>query len=85
MKTIIQRAKAPTPPFFKKLRNIGIGLTTIAGVVLTAPVSLPATMVSVAGYIAVAGGVASAISQLAVKDAAAPVIRLRSSKQKTDE
>jgi len=33
---------------------------------VTAPVSLPALVVSVAGYLAVAGGIASAVSQAAV-------------------
>ena len=52
--------------FFKKIRNIGLVLTAISGVIATAPISLPAVLVTVAGYLAVAGGIASAISQTAV-------------------
>lgn len=59
--------KAPTPRFFKTLRNIGLVLTAIGGVVATAPVALPALVVSAAGYLAVAGGIVSAVSQTAVK------------------
>jgi hypothetical protein len=60
---------APTPMFFKRLRNVGIGLAAVSGALLTAPVSLPAAVLSVAGYLAVAGSVATAISQLTTEPA----------------
>ncbi len=63
---VIARAKAPTPKFFKILRTIGLTLLTVSGTVITAPVTLPAVVVSIAGYIAVAGSVLSAVSQLTV-------------------
>lgn len=66
MKKVIERIKEPTPKFFKTIRNIGLMLTAVSGVIATAPISLPAIVVSVAGYLAVAGGIASAISQTAV-------------------
>lgn len=66
MKKLISRIQEPTPKFFKKIRNIGLVLTAVSGVIATAPVTLPAFLVSVAGYLAVAGGIASAISQTAV-------------------
>lgn len=66
MKKIINRATAPTPKFFKVLRNIGLVLASVGGVILTAPVALPALIASAGGYIAVAGGVLSAVSQLTV-------------------
>ena len=68
MNTIVNRATAPTPKFFKVLRNIGLALATIGGAILTAPVVLPAVVVTVGGYLAVAGGVLSAVSQLTVDD-----------------
>jgi hypothetical protein len=37
---------------------------------MASPVALPAAVVSVAGYLAVAGGVMSAVSQVTVDDAA---------------
>lgn len=67
MKTTIERLKAPTPKHFKKLRNIGLILATIATTVAAAPVALPAIVLKIAGYLAVAGGVASAVSQTAVE------------------
>lgn len=66
MKKIISRIKEPTPKFFRKLRNIGLAFTAVSGVIATAPVSLPTLVVSIAGYLAVAGGIASAVSQAAV-------------------
>ncbi len=63
---VIKRVKAPTPKFFKVLRSLGLALLGISGSVIAAPVVLPAVMVSVAGYMAVAGGVLSAVSQMTV-------------------
>jgi uncharacterized membrane protein HdeD (DUF308 family) len=66
---IIKRVKSPTPKFFKVLRNIGLVLAAVGGTILAAPVALPVIVTSVAGYLAVAGGVISAVSQLTnVKD-----------------
>lgn len=61
---IIKRVKTPTPKFFKVLRNVGLALVAVGGTILTAPVALPVIVTSVAGYLAVAGGVISAVSQL---------------------
>jgi hypothetical protein len=67
MKNIIQRVNAPTPKFFKKLRNIGLTVAAIAGTIIAAPVALPAVVVKVAGYLVVAGGVLGGASQTAVE------------------
>lgn len=64
MKQIINRVQSETPDFFKKLRALGIVLISIGGVIAASPVVLPAAIVSAAGYVAVAGGVLSAVSQL---------------------
>jgi uncharacterized membrane protein HdeD (DUF308 family) len=66
---IIKRVKSPTPKFFKVLRNIGLVLAAVGGTILAAPVGLPAIVVTIGGYVAVAGGVISAVSQLTnIKD-----------------
>lgn len=67
MQTIITRLAAPTPPFFKVLRNIGMILVAASGIVLSAPLALPAAVVTVAGYVAVSGSVVAAVSQLTTK------------------
>ena len=63
---LVERIKAPTPKFFKTLRSIGLALLAISGTIIAAPVALPAFVVSAAGYLVVAGGVISAISQITV-------------------
>ena len=65
--SLAERLKAPTPVFFKKLRNIGLIITTASAAILTAPVSLPVIVTTIAGYLAVAGGVISAVSQSTVE------------------
>tara|TARA_R110001592_G_scaffold274274_1_gene541305 strand:- start:306 stop:530 length:225 start_codon:yes stop_codon:yes gene_type:complete len=65
---LIQRLKEPTPPFFKKLRNIGILLVATSGAILAAPVTLPTILVSIATYLAVAGTVATTVSQAVISD-----------------
>ncbi|MGK9123936.1 hypothetical protein M1D52_07440 [Olivibacter sp. SA151] len=68
MNEITDRIKSPTPKFFKKIRTIGLALGAIGGALLTAPITLPATVVTIAGYLATAGIVASAISTVAKDD-----------------
>jgi uncharacterized membrane protein HdeD (DUF308 family) len=71
---IIKRAKAPTPKFFKVLRNIGLVLAAVGGTILAAPIALPVVVTSIGGYLAVAGGVVSAVSQLTTsKEDVAPL------------
>ncbi|HTG65823.1 MAG TPA: hypothetical protein VL859_05560 [Flavobacterium sp.] len=64
MNKIIERATAPTPKFFKVLRNVGLAMAAVGGTILAAPIVLPVVVTSIGGYLAVAGGVISAISQL---------------------
>ena len=65
---ITERYKRKTPSFFRKLRNIGIALATAGGVIIAAPISLPAAIITIATYLTVAGTVATAVSQAVVSD-----------------
>ncbi|CAN5837023.1 hypothetical protein BH11BAC4_BH11BAC4_18760 [soil metagenome] len=67
--TIKQRLASPTPPFFKRIRNTGLALAALAGSILAAKDKLPAKLVEIAGYVAVAGAVATTVSQGAVEPA----------------
>lgn len=67
MRTVVKRMKRPTPRFFIKLRNAGLFLSVVSAGVFAVPVGLPVVVTQVAGYLAVAGTVASAVSQTAVK------------------
>ena len=64
--SIVERVKAPTPKFFRTLRTIGLALAAIGGAILASPIALPAGLVAAAGYVALAGGVVTAVSQTAV-------------------
>ena len=64
MKKILHRAAAPTPKFFKVLRTIGLALAAVGGTILAAPVALPVIITTIGGYVAVAGGVLTTVSQL---------------------
>ncbi len=64
--TIVERAKAPTPKFFKTLRTIGLALAGIGGAILAAPVAVPVAIITIASYITLAGGIITAVSQTAV-------------------
>ena len=70
--SIMKRMQAPTPKFFKILRTVGIALAAVGGTLLTAPVALPAAVLTIAGYISVAGAVMTAVSQTAVESEETP-------------
>ena len=61
---LLERAVSPTPPFFQKLRNIGLVLAAISAAIVSAPVAIPAIITTIAGYLAVAGTVLSGVSQI---------------------
>lgn len=72
---ILERAKAPTPKFFKILRLVGLGLAAAGGALLSAPITLPAGLVTIGGYLAVGGSVLTAVSQVAVDDGSINAIK----------
>jgi hypothetical protein len=64
---LIERLQAPTPKFFRTIRNIGIVLAAVSSSIIAAPVALPAIVVQIATYMAIAASVATALSQAAVE------------------
>ena len=63
---VVKRWKSKTPKFFRKLRNVGLALCAAGATVLAAPVAIPVAIVTVAGYVSVAGSVMVAVSQAVV-------------------
>jgi hypothetical protein len=63
---LAERVVAPCPPFFKKLRKIGLIVGAVAAAVLTGGSALPAVVVAVAGYLATASAVVVTVSQCTV-------------------
>lgn len=68
MSNLKKRWNAPTPKFWKRVQKVAIAVGAAAGVVIAAPISLPAAVVTVAGYLVTAGTVAATLSQLTVED-----------------
>lgn len=63
--TLIQRAAAPTPRFFTRVRTGGLLMASIGATLLAAPPnSLPPAVMKLAGYLTLAGSIATAISQV---------------------
>lgn len=62
---LLHRIIAPTPPFFRKVRNLGLLLTAIAAAVFGLPVELPAAIAEIAGGVAIAGSVMTGLGQAA--------------------
>jgi len=60
---LIDRLKAPTPKFYRILRNVGLGLAAAGGVLVASPIAIPTILVTIGGYLIVGGSVATAISQ----------------------
>lgn len=63
--TLVQRITAPTPKIFKIFRTVGLTLAAVGGAIMAAP-AMPVVLVTIAGYLTVAGSVMTAVSQVAV-------------------
>ncbi|MEO7532065.1 MAG: hypothetical protein ABIS69_11655 [Sediminibacterium sp.] len=64
MKEVIERAGAPTPAFFRKLRNLGVLLAGLSTTILASATVMPALLITIAGYAAVGGTVLGIVCQL---------------------
>jgi hypothetical protein len=63
-----KRWSAPTPKFWKRVQKIAITVGAVAGVIIAAPITLPAAVVTLATYAITAGTVAATLSQLTIED-----------------
>lgn len=62
---LISRIESPTPKWFRIVRNLGLALPAVGGVLVAAPVALPAGIVTVGGYLLLGGSIIGAVSQTA--------------------
>ena len=67
-KSLKERWNEKTPKFWKRVQRWAIITGTVAGIIIAAPVALPAAVITVAGYVATAGTVAATLAQLTVED-----------------
>lgn len=64
MKVIKNRWKSQTPPFFKKVINVGLTLGMVGTAIVTLPISLPAAIVTAGTYMIAVGTTAATIAKL---------------------
>lgn len=66
LKAFGKRCQADTPPFFRKLRNVGLIVAAVGSSILAAPIAVPAVLTSIGGFMILGGTVMRAVSQAAV-------------------
>ena len=68
---LINRIKAPTPTFWKKVQKACIGIGVVSGAITTAVatggVALPASIATIFGYMTAIGAFGAGLSQLTVE------------------
>jgi hypothetical protein len=70
-KNLKERWKAKTPKFWKKVQSIALITGTIAAIIISAPVSLPAGIITTATYLVSISATIATTAQLTVDDAKA--------------
>jgi hypothetical protein len=68
MENLKERWNAKTPKFWKKVQKIAVLAGTIAGIIIAAPVALPATVITAAGYVVAIGTAVATTAQLTKED-----------------
>lgn len=63
-----QRWKAETPDFWKKVGNVGVGIGTVGAILVSGTIALPASIVTIGGYMVAIGSVTKVLSKLTIKD-----------------
>ena len=66
--SFLERALIDTPPFFKKLRLIGLVAVTIGTTIMMAPIAVPAALTTIAVYVLLGGTVLTAVSQVTINE-----------------
>jgi hypothetical protein len=69
MKELKNRWKSESPEFWEKIGRIGVGIGVVGGILVSGTIALPATLVTIGGYMVAVGSVTKVLSKLTVKDA----------------
>lgn len=65
---IKDRLMSKTPPFFRKLRTVGLSFMAAGAALAASPELLPVLITRVGGYLIVAGSVIVAVCQVVTED-----------------
>lgn len=68
MKELKNRWKSETPNFWKKVGNIGVGIGAVGAILVSGTLVVPASLVTIGGYMVAVGSVTKVLSKLTVKD-----------------
>ena len=68
--SLLDRVALPSPTFWRKVSAVGKAIGGLGLVLVTAPVALPAAVVSVAGYLVLVGSLTAGLSALTVEPGA---------------
>lgn len=63
-----QRWNSETPTFWKKVQKIGLGIGAVGGLLVSGTIVVPATLVTIGGYMVAVGSVTAVLSKLTIKD-----------------
>jgi lipopolysaccharide/colanic/teichoic acid biosynthesis glycosyltransferase len=75
-KTLKERWEAKTPKFWKRVQRWAIITGAVAGIILAAPVTLPAAVITTATYLATVSATLATASQLTVDDKQEEIVNL---------
>jgi hypothetical protein len=67
-KTLKERWNSKTPKFWKRAQRWAIIAGAIAGIIVAAPVALPAALITTAAYVGTVSATVATVSQLTVDD-----------------
>lgn len=68
LKSVGSRCMAETPPFFKRLRTIGLVILAVGSTIIATPVAVPSIVTTIGGYMILGGTVMTAVSQTAISE-----------------
>lgn len=66
--TLVDRVLSSTPSFFRKVRTFGLVIGLVGAALLAAPIGLPTLVVTIGGYLTLAGGIITSVAQTTVGD-----------------
>lgn len=65
---IRDRWNAESPDFWKKIGEIGVGIGVVGGILISGTIALPASLITIGGYMVAVGSVTKVLSKLTIKD-----------------
>ena len=68
--SLLDRVALPSPTFWRKISAVGKVIGGLGLVLVTAPVALPAAVVSIAGYLVLVGSLTAGLAALTVEPGA---------------